>query len=85
VAYVDERSCASNTVCRTYPEGLTRTDNTSDKLFYVGRPPELARPADPKPPTLAADPKQPATKPATTTTDPKQPGQPKPPSVGDLF
>lgn len=42
IAYVDDRGCAPNTVCKTVPEGLSRADNTSDKLFYVGRPPAAA-------------------------------------------
>jgi hypothetical protein len=32
------KDCAPNTICKTYPDLLTRTDNTSDKLFYVGQP-----------------------------------------------
>jgi beta-lactam-binding protein with PASTA domain len=32
------KDCAANTVCKTHPEQLTRGDNTSDKLFYVGQP-----------------------------------------------
>ncbi|HEU0035552.1 MAG TPA: PASTA domain-containing protein [Kofleriaceae bacterium] len=36
IAYVDD--CGPNLVCRTGPEPLTRTDTTSDKVFWVGRP-----------------------------------------------
>jgi beta-lactam-binding protein with PASTA domain len=38
VSYVDEPGCKPNIVCRTYPEAMTRTDNTSDKLLFAGRP-----------------------------------------------
>lgn len=38
IAYTDD--CAANIVCKSLPEELSRTDTTSDKLFYVGRPPE---------------------------------------------
>lgn len=58
IAYVDRPGCAPNIICEMSPEGLTRADNTSDKLFYVGRPadppkqpdPRTTKPADPKPP-----------------------------------
>lgn len=50
VSFVDRPGCKPNVVCETYPEGLTRTDNTSDKLFYVGKPPDAPKPADPKKP-----------------------------------
>ncbi len=64
ISYVDRPDCAPSTVCETIPEGLTRTDNTSDKLFYVGRPAADAQPADPRPranptPAKPTDPKQP--------------------------
>jgi beta-lactam-binding protein with PASTA domain len=62
ISFTDE--CAPNLVCKTYPEKLTRTDNTSDKVFYVGRAPDRPTPAKPPDPPPA-----PAT-PATPTKPP---------------
>ncbi|MCW5808166.1 MAG: PASTA domain-containing protein [Deltaproteobacteria bacterium] len=54
VSYVDD--CAPDVVCRTYPEPKTRTDNTSDKVFYVGRPPKPPEPPPSAPPPPPARP-----------------------------
>ena len=82
ISYVDEPGCKPNIVCRTYPEAMTRTDTTSDKLLYAGRPPETAqRPQAPTPPapTGSGD--------ATAPTGPTPPTPPpaKKPDLGDLF
>jgi beta-lactam-binding protein with PASTA domain len=74
IGYVEEAGCRPNTVCRTSPDRLVRTDDTSDKILYVGQPPGGLRrgdqsavgaeasqqPGKPKEPT----PPPPATKPA---------------------
>ncbi len=65
VAYVVEPGCKPSTVCRTSPEAWTRADTTSDKIFFVGQPPESERPA-----TTSA--KQ-TTAPTSTTEKPKEP------------
>jgi hypothetical protein len=79
ITYADD--CKPNIVCKTYPDAMKRTDTTSDKLFYIGRPPADAtppKPGDPKP----GDPKPGDPKPG----DPK-PGDPKatPKPPGDIF
>lgn len=56
ITYSDDPSCKPNIVCKTIPEGLSRTDTTSDKLFYVGRPPEPPKPVTPTAPTTPATP-----------------------------
>jgi beta-lactam-binding protein with PASTA domain len=76
ISYVDRAGCAPNIVCETYPVQLNRTDNTSDKRFYVGRspdapdgrqsldarkPPDSTQPPDAKKPL---DAKKPPDKPA---------------------
>jgi beta-lactam-binding protein with PASTA domain len=77
LSYIDDGSCAPNQVCRTYPERLTRTDTTSDKVFYVGRANELPGQAEPKPVPTTADAKpKPDVKPAKP---------PVKPSLGDAF
>jgi beta-lactam-binding protein with PASTA domain len=68
----EDPACKPNIVCKTYPERLSRTDTTSDKLFYVGRAPE-----PPKPPAQPTPPGQPA--------PPTQPTPPTKPSMGDAF
>jgi len=79
LAFVEEAGCAPNIVCRTYPEKLTRTDTTSDKVFYVGRPPDAP---EPKPDAAKLD----APKPDTAKPDgTSKPAQPKQPNPGDLF
>lgn len=45
IAYVVEAGCKPSTVCRTSPEAWTRADTTSDKIFFVGQPPESVRAA----------------------------------------
>ncbi len=47
-------SCKPNIVCRSFPEGMTRTDTTSDKVFYVGRSPvgPTVPPATPPQPSM---------------------------------
>ncbi len=70
----DDPSCKPNIVCKSYPERMTRTDTASDKLFYVGKAPDL-----PKPPASPLTPGQPLP-PATPTPTPT----PKP-SMGDAF
>lgn len=72
ITYSDDPSCKPNIVCKTIPEGLSRTDTTSDKLFYVGRPPEPPKPAPPSTTPTTTTPAAPTTTPAT-------------PSMGDAF
>lgn len=43
VAYVVEANCKASKVCRTSPEAWSRADSTSDKIFFVGQPPEAER------------------------------------------
>lgn len=74
ISYVEDGSCKANIVCRTYPEQMTRTDNTSDKVFYVARP--LA------PATI---PGQPPTNPGQPAAKPGQPPPPPSPAKPDIF
>jgi beta-lactam-binding protein with PASTA domain len=60
ISYVDRPGCGPNVICETYPESLTRTDNTSDKRFYVGRPIDRVEPQRQTP--ARPDPKQPPAK-----------------------
>jgi hypothetical protein len=48
LSYLDE--CKPDIVCRTDPEALTRTPNTTGMVLYVGRPPEAPKPPPPPPP-----------------------------------
>jgi beta-lactam-binding protein with PASTA domain len=56
IAESDDPGCKPSIVCKTYPEALTRTDTTSDKVFYVGRAVEAAKPAQPAQPAQPAKP-----------------------------
>lgn len=75
IAYVVEPGCKASTVCRTSPEAWTRADTTSDKIFFVGQPPEAARSTSSASGTKAVAP--------ATTEKPKDP----PPSTkpADIF
>ncbi|MEZ4361308.1 MAG: PASTA domain-containing protein [Kofleriaceae bacterium] len=43
IGFVTEPGCQPNLVCRTSPEAWSRADTTSDKIFFVGQPPEPPR------------------------------------------
>lgn len=60
IAYVVEPGCKARTVCRTSPEAWERADTTSDKLFFVGQPPEEAAAARPTSAPTSASSSEPA-------------------------
>jgi beta-lactam-binding protein with PASTA domain len=68
IAYVVEPGCPASTVCRTSPEAWERADTTSDKIFFVGQPPESATSA--RPSSAPAAPKPDAAKEPPASTKP---------------
>jgi beta-lactam-binding protein with PASTA domain len=58
-----EPGCQPNRVCRTYPEGLTRAGQSSDRYLIIGADPAAKPPAETNPPEQVTPETKPDSKP----------------------